>query len=108
MYVTCPRQYTPNFMVAYCLCRVHKLFQGEYYVESILWLNALLNLLNQLRKRDKVRGLSSISSLFCKEFNKYNTIGARMLDSYNMTLKVIFNIVLGDVISLPNTTPHVI
>ena len=37
-----------------------------------------------------MRGLSSILSLFRKEFNKFNNTGARMLDSiYNMTLKII-------------------
>ena len=41
----------------------------------------LLNLLNELRKRDRVRGLSSILSLFRNEFNKFNNTRARMLDS---------------------------
>ena len=49
--------------------------------------HALLNLLNELRKRDKMRGLSNILSLFCSKFNKFNNTGARMLDSiYHMTL----------------------
>ena len=48
--------------------------------------HVLLNLLNELRKRDKMRGLSSILSLFRNEFNKINNIRARMLDSiYHMT-----------------------
>ena len=34
--------------------------------------NVLLNLLNSLGKRDKMRGLSSILSLFRIEFNKFN------------------------------------
>ena len=34
--------------------------------------HVLLNLLNELGKRDKMRGLSSILSLFCNEFNKFN------------------------------------
>ena len=47
----------------------------------------LLHLLNELWKRDKMRGLSSILSLFRNEFNKFNNTGARMLDSiYYMTL----------------------
>ena len=41
----------------------------------------LLNLLNELRKRDKMRGLPSILSLFRIELNKFNNSGARMLDS---------------------------
>ena len=43
--------------------------------------------LNKLRKRDKMRGLPSILSLFRNKFNKFNNTGARMLDSfYHMTL----------------------
>ena len=34
--------------------------------------HVLLNLLNELRKSDKMRGLKSILSLFRKEFNKFN------------------------------------
>ena len=49
--------------------------------------HVLLNLLNELWKRDKMRGLPSILSLFRNEFNKFNNTGARMLDSiYHMTL----------------------
>ena len=48
--------------------------------------HVLLNLLNELGKRDKMRGLPSILSLFRKEFNKFNNTRARMLDSiYHMT-----------------------
>ena len=51
--------------------------------------HVLLNLINKLRKRDKMRGLPSILSLFCDEFKKFNNTGARMLDSiYHMTLKL--------------------
>ena len=47
----------------------------------------LLNLFNELRKRDKMRGLPSILFLFHDKFNKLNNTGARMLDSiYHMTL----------------------
>ena len=50
----------------------------------------LLNLLNKLRERDKMRGLPSILSLFRNEFNKYNNTRARMLDSvYHMTLRFL-------------------
>ena len=49
--------------------------------------DVLLNLLNEFRKRDKMRGLPSILSIFGKKFNKFNNTGARMLDSiYHMTL----------------------
>ena len=48
--------------------------------------HVLLNLLNELGKRDKMRGLPSILSLFRNEFNKFTNTRARMLDSiYHMT-----------------------
>ena len=43
--------------------------------------HVLLNLLNELGKRDKMRGLPSILSLFRNEFYKFNNTLARMLDS---------------------------
>ena len=44
-------------------------------------------LLNELRKRDRMRGLSGILSLFPNEVNRFNNTRARMLDSiYHMTL----------------------
>ena len=51
--------------------------------------HVLLNLLNELGKRDKMRGLPSILSLFRNEFNKFNNTRARMLDSiYHMTFRL--------------------
>ena len=48
--------------------------------------HVLLNLLNELGKRDKMRGLSSSLSLFHNELTKFNNTRARMLDfSYHMT-----------------------
>ena len=48
--------------------------------------HVLLNLLNESGKRDKMRGLPSILSLFPNECNKFNNTRARMLDSiYHMT-----------------------
>ena len=48
--------------------------------------HVLLYLLNSLRKRDKMRGLPSILSLFRNEFNKFYYTNARMLDSiHHMT-----------------------
>ena len=48
--------------------------------------HVLLNLLNELGKRDKMRGLPSILSLFRNKFNKFNNTRARMLDSiHHMT-----------------------
>ena len=50
--------------------------------------HVLWNLLNELRKRDKKRGLPSILSLFRNKFNKFNYTGAQMFDSiYHMTLR---------------------
>ena len=43
--------------------------------------HVLLNLLNELRKRDKMQSLPSILSLFRNECNKFNNTGARMLVS---------------------------
>ena len=43
--------------------------------------HVLCHLLNELRKRDKMRGLPGILSLFRNEFNKFNNTIARMLDS---------------------------
>ena len=44
--------------------------------------HVLLNLLNKLWKRDKMRGLPNILSLFCNEFNEFNNTGARMFRFY--------------------------
>ena len=63
----------------------HKLNRGSYMSAHVL-----LNLLNELGKRDKMRGLPSILSLFRNEFNKFNNTRARMLDSiYRMTLRYL-------------------
>ena len=58
--------------------------------------HVLLNLLDELEKSDKMRGLPSILSFFRKEFGKFNNVGARMLDSfYHMTFKLIKNRILA-------------
>ena len=44
--------------------------------------HVLLNLLNELRKRDKTRGLLSILLLFRNELNKFINTGERMLDPF--------------------------
>ena len=47
--------------------------------------HVLLNLLNELGKRDKMQGPH-----FRNEFNKFNNTSARMLDSiYHMTLRLL-------------------
>ena len=72
-----------------CTIKVHVwgfLVFGALYRGSYMSAHALLNLLNELGKRDKMRGLPSILSLFRNEFNKFNNTRARMLDSiYHMT-----------------------
>ena len=56
-------------------------------------IHVLLNLLNELRKRDKMRGLPSSLSLFRNELNKFNNTAARMLDSiYHIKLKLLKDI----------------
>ena len=72
----------------------------------------LLILLNELGKRDKMRGLPSILYLFRNKFDKFSNTRARMLYDIKITLKshfqrkmVIFchyvcNVVT-DVITLP-------
>ena len=58
--------------------------------------HVLLNSLNGLGKRDRMRGLPSILSLFRNEFNKFNKTGSRMLDSiYHMISKFIKNRFFG-------------
>ena len=60
------------------------------YRGSYMSAHFLLNLLNELGQSDKMRGLPSILSLFCNEFNKFNNTSARMLDSiYHMTLRLL-------------------
>ena len=51
--------------------------------------HVLLNILKELGKRDKMRGLPSILSLFRNEF-KLNDRRSRMCDSvYHMTLRLL-------------------
>ena len=60
-----------------------KVHRGSYRSTHVL-----LNLLNELRKSNKMRDLHIILLLFRKELNKFNNPGAGMLDSiYHMTLK---------------------
>ena len=76
--------------------------------------HVLLNLFNELGKRDKMRGLPSILYPFHNEFNKFNIIRTQMLDSiYHMTLnyfKISFfgeNLYSGFLIKRdPNQSPQ--
>ena len=73
--------------IAEPVCIIGKSYTAEFDYMSA---HVLLNLLNELRKRDKMRGLPSILSLFRNEFNKFNNTRARMLDSfYHMTLRLL-------------------
>ena len=47
----------------------------ERYRGSYTSSHVLLNLLNGLRKRDKMQGLPRILSLFLNKFNKFNNDG---------------------------------
>ena len=68
-----------------------KINKGSYMNAHVL-----LNLLNELVKSDKMRGLPSILSVFSIEFDRFNTTEARMLDSiYHMSSKVIQNRILA-------------
>ena len=61
---------------------------NNIYIERGSYMSAhvLLNLLNKLGKRDKMRCLPSILSLFRNELSKFNNTRARILDSiYHMT-----------------------
>ena len=66
------------------------------YRGSYMSAHVLLNLLNELGKIDKMRGLPSILSLFRNEFDKFNNTRARMLDSiYHILLNILKNCIFG-------------
>ena len=71
----------------YLSCRsVNHAIHRIYYMS----VHILLNLLNKLGKKDNMRGLPSILSLFRNEFNKFNQLRAHMLDSiYHMTKRLL-------------------
>ena len=51
--------------------------------------HVILNLLNELRKRDEMRGLTNILSRFRNKFDKFTNTGLRMLDSfYHIALRL--------------------
>ena len=73
------------------LDEVHLIHRGSYMSAHVL-----LNLLNKLGKRDIMRGLLSILSLYRNKFNKFNNTRAWMLDSiYHMTLRLLWNLISG-------------
>ena len=80
------------------------------YHRAYMSVHTLLNLLNQLRKRDKMQGLTSILSLFWNMFKKFNNTGAQMFDSYyHRTLKLLKHHTFGvKMSSLCNTIIDII
>ena len=54
------------------------LASSAYHRGSYMSAHVLMILLNVLRKRDKMQGLSSISSLFRNKFNKFNNTRAQI------------------------------
>ena len=51
-----------------------------------------IGFIKRFGEKDKMRGLQSILSNFCKGFNKFNNTGIPMLDSdYHMTFKLLKN-----------------
>ena len=82
--------YLPQYSLEHNLCTLHKMFVHLGNRGSYMSAHVLLNLLNELGERDKMRGLPSILSLFRNELNKFNNTSARMLDSiYHMTLRYL-------------------
>ena len=79
--------YYSSCATALWFCSISKYDQRRYLLlqsqivdrGSYMSAHVLLNLLNELGKRDKMRGLLSILSLFRNEFNKFNNTRARML-----------------------------
>ena len=63
------------FIIALIVCRVIFFicfFYYEVHRGSYISAHVLLNLLNELEKRYKIRGLPSILSLFHNELNEFN------------------------------------
>ena len=72
-----------------------------YYKGCYTSAHVLVNLSNKMR-RDKMLALPSISSLFCKEFNKFNNTGAKMIDlSYDIKITLKLHFWLEKIMILP-------
>ena len=79
-----------DLILCVCLYRLARISTNHRNRGSYMSAHVLLKLLNELGKRDKMRGLPSILSIFRNEFNKFNNTRARMLDSiYHMTLRIL-------------------
>ena len=57
--------------------------------------HVVLNLLNELGKNDKMRGLPSILFFFHSKFNKFNNRSTNVRFFYHMTLKLLQNHIFG-------------
>ena len=73
----CWKTHVTAHMSLFGASRLQHCERGSYMSNHVL-----LNLLNELGKRDKMRGLPSVSSLFRNEFKKFNNTRARILDSF--------------------------
>ena len=72
------------------ICQSNYFNKQKRYRGSYMSAHVLLILLNKLGKRDKMRGLRSILSLFCNVLSKFNNTRAQMLDSiYHMILRIL-------------------
>ena len=72
------------------LCMYATLLRVSLHRGSYMSAQVSLNFSKELGKRDKMRGLLSILSLFSNVFNKFNNTKAGMLDStYHMTLRLL-------------------
>ena len=82
--------YPPNGVIPFHGFAMYGKHKQLIHRGSYMSAHVLLNLLNEFGKRDKMRGLSSILSLFRNEFNKFNITRPQMLDSvYHMTLRLL-------------------
>ena len=72
----------------------NKIFNKHLREIFCISVHVLLNLLNEPRKRDKIRGLPLLKSLFCNELNEFYNSVAQILDYiYDMTLILFCNLV---------------
>ena len=70
-------------------CQIVHLGISSIHRGSYMSAHVLLNLLNELRKIDKIQGLPISLLLFRNEFNKFNKTRALILDSiYHTTLRL--------------------
>ena len=65
--------------------------------------SCFIEFIKPVGEKDKMRGLSTILSLFRKEFYKFNNTGAQMLDSmYHRTLKLRKKCIFENTTILPS------